>query len=1035
MNKYNEVQSAIIDVTSTIGHPADILEKDTGKYSTDTLMFKKDIIQMPREILQMSHGGTMGNIDELSLVWSAKEGKLLLWDYSTYLINEIDVGVENVLAVYPVVPKPGVYASTVDICLLVFTDKEIAMVCRCNNPLAYLPMEMVVGLPVQMSCVCEYAEGRVVLGGTDGNIYEYVYGNLGWFKSHSAKVVCHTQSIFTNLMPFMQAMNKKPPVIQILPTRKGVLVLHEDNTLDAYELTSKIRKIRTTDLLAQNITAKDKLTLIKMEGREHQAYLMVSTGARYLLDSNGTIIGQKNLPAHRDKGIKTDLPHNIQNERYFKVGDNLVALGTRDTEGVITLISPNPAEVVVGIPKENCSVITASSKAICIISSSIGRPPKNNRAEYLVKGREFAVLTPTGIETYQIMDGYEFIQRAGTNPEGLFSYLQRVGESDTLVAALYSRALGVVSMSIDTLFKKQAHLLKRAISRCLAILIYSVWEIPLTQVVQGVDIDPNEYLEAVEQAMVRLKRLRLYVIKESESAGQHRHSVTEGIVLLTSVIEMLQFMLILLGSDIQYILKEAAERLQEKEIYPSLDNLLNPENPLRKTFLNILIDMHLSQKASIDSISALLNEKCPTIFALNETLFLKGKEALEKASRARLPEDKTWYMNKSIEYFQASARNHIKDIVDLYEAADYPRGILLALKAGIDELEKDEAVKYFSRVKYTDEILREALTDNRAFYCNTLLDSVIEKIRSKELGIDILLKSRSPYLEDYLDRLDRTSDNIDLCDLVWKYHLKKGSYSTAALYLFRTAERTTPFITLQTRIKYLAIACTMQAASETKENAPTGKINDYSPKLGMVAKDRLDMAQTQAEIMSAIASMYSPEKTTNSSNRTLDLPEVEKVFDRLEKTLLSYEELFEICVGFGFSLIALKIAAKGQIEDRYLNKQLWLDTLKGPYSVAIQTLRENKELAASAPIDIVTDILIDKRLKETKGENLGNVLLFLGFSPVTIARLLESKAETSEHSDPHNKRIILSDSIAFCEEHSLSTLAHRMISIKRSLGL
>ncbi|OAG31671.1 nuclear pore complex protein Nup155 [Nematocida displodere] len=1039
MDKYNEVQRAAVGAKNTLGLPEHTVKDfSTSSYTFDASVFKKKSVPFPREISEvMQAGGNIGTVDGLNLVWASERGRVVLWNFAASLVHEIETKTSEVLAIYPIQPKAGTFIKNVHSCLLLFTDAEVSLVCLCTDPIAFVETGAIAGLPVQMSAVCETRDERVFLGGIDGNIYEFVYGCSRWTGNNSASVTCLTSGLLSHLLPFIYAMGKRTMVLQILPTKRGFLVLYEDGVVDAFDTQNRFRKIRTADLSPLKIRDPATLQMLPINGGGYEVYLMLPNGERAFLDGGGFIAGRRTLPPNRTQRVnRGGVPQITTQESFYSIGKHLVILGKTGNEGVVSVISPNRDKEG---PAENCSTIFASSSGYlqaALASQEFTGRQILNPAEKLLMGEELVLLAPDRIDTFQIMEGVEYMERATTNPEGLMLFKQRNGPEHTLHAALYAIALGNSSIAIENLFKKTTDIHRHVISDCMGSIIYSLWDRDLLEVLAvqaGNDLEANLYLEELERAIEKLQRLKMFVLRHSTSQESLRladgHTVTDGI---SDVIETLQYIAILFETDALYVLSETYKQATLEEDSPaiSLSTLVYPDSRYRKTSLEILVDLHLRQKASIEGISEALNEKCPTLFALSDSLYLRGKEAIEKATRATTKEDKNWYLEKSINFFQKASRDQIPAIVEAYAKIKYSRGILYIVRAVFNQLTKEESVAHLSRAICTEEFLKEGLQDERASFCTCLLDAVIVKIKNNEVSIDILLKAKSRYLEEYLNRLDETSDDIELCDLVWKYHLKNHTYQIAALYLLRTAERARPFITLQKRIEYLAIACTMQAASGPNHALANGPIKEFAPKLGKIARDRLDMAQKQLDVMSAVADIYNPENIA---------PEVEdqisSVFVRLETELLGYEELFEICVTHGFSLLALKISTMGLVDDDTLHKQLWNDVLSGDYNYCVRVLQDNKVATSSVSAELLGEILLKKRLAYPEGKNVGLVLLGLGYSSITVARIFEEKAESTEYASPKEKRAVLNEAVAFCESQNLSELAHRMTCLKTTLGL
>ncbi|KAI5190485.1 nuclear pore complex protein Nup155 [Nematocida sp. AWRm77] len=1038
MEKYNQIQRAVQDAKNSVLMPSHFVKDfSTSTYTFDPIVVKKDSVGFPREVTEvLQEGGNVGLVEGMNILWTSSKRRLVLWNFSSSLIHEMDIRSHKIMSVYPIHPKKEVFVGSIHLCLLLFTERDISLMCLCNNPVAFVDMELSAFLPVQMNCVCETHDQRVLLGGVDGNIYEFVYDRTSWFGGRKAKIVCHTSGTLSHLLPFIYAIGKRSAVSQIVPTKQGSLILYEDNMLDSFEYRGRFKRVRTADLSLLNLKSREKVQLLPMNGNGYEACLALGDGRRAFLDGNGVVVGIRKLPPSRThRANKMTGPQDITTESFFSVSKHLVVLGKKDQEGAVMVISPNRGEET---PPENCSTLFVGQagyiQAVGMALDPIGKPVEN-QAENLLRGQGIALLSFSKIDIYQILDGLEIMERSSTHPEALFSFRQRSGTEYSFLCSLYAVSLGVSSVSIDNLFRKSSSLHNHYITHCAGIIVSGVWSKNILDVLSENNSmsEGNKYLEEIEQCIDKIEKLKKYVTREVQSLDTlHIQGPFTVLDMLGDVIETLKYIGILLETDAVYVLKETARRMgQDPKTFPAtFAFLLTPDSPQRKISLEALIDLHIAQNSSIDTIAGTLNEKCPILFALSDTLLLRGKEAVERALRSTSEEDRKWYLDRSISFFQKTSVVHLSSVVELYVKAKFPAGVLSVLKGGFQSVDRATAARYFSMVEYTEEFLREALKDERPLFCSALLDSVIQQIKADKLSIDILLKAKSSYLEEYLEMLDRTGTDIELCDLVWKYHLKNRNYKTASLYLFRAAERVQPFITLQKRIEYLAIACTMQSASTSQKTPITGPIREFAPRLGTMAKERLDMAQKQADVMSSIAGMYTPGRFSLEEER-----KIEGIFARLETELLGYEELFDICVMFGFSLLALKISNAGVIEDQLLSKQLWEDTLSGDYEHCLNLLLENKDITSSTTIDLLTEILLKKRLESTSTRNLGEELLLLGFSAVSVARVLEAKASSLEHISPHNKKIILNEAVRFCETQNLINIMNRLLVIKRTLGL
>ncbi|OAG30547.1 hypothetical protein NEIG_00059 [Nematocida sp. ERTm5] len=1027
MDKYSEVQNAVRDLSSMLQAPQEAVKNYSSGYTMDTLMYKKESVSLPKEIEEMAQeGGVVGLIDGMSSVWGSVKGKLVIWNYSNQMISEIEMKAQKVQAIFAIKRVKNIFTSNVQHCILVFTEQSISMMCLCKNPATYISMDISVDLPVQMTCVCENDAGRIFMGGKDGNIYEFVYAESSWLKGYTAKIFSHTHGIMSHVLPFLYAMGRKAAVLQIVPTYKGVLVLFKDNTLEVYELDKYLKKVRTADL--QELNTTDKIQLVRADGTRCQAYLVLSDATRLFLDCNGYLLGKRPMTPARIRS-RLVAPSSIKEENFYQIGKSLVSFGRKESEMFITTITRNKTDTTA---PENCCTIMTGTEYLQIALS--GESSWKNLAEGLISGEEVVCLGVNKIDIYHIMNGVELMERATTNPEGMFAFMQRNGAELSLISALYAVARGATSPAIDSFFKKSEPLQKKAIITCAGIVVYKVWGVDIYKMLKdesGLEI--SEYIDEIESAIARTKRLKNFIIKECININNIRIAEDTVVDMLDNIAETLYYINILMESDALYIFDEAQKK-SSSELEFTYANFLRPVTDLRRATLNALVDLNLSQKATVDSVTSELNEKCSTLFALTDTLLLKGKEAIEKASRAATSEDRKWYLVKSMEFFtKTAAKKYLPEIVEMYSNVKFSKGILYAIRAGFSSITEEEATAYFRKIECTEEILLEGLKDERPALCNALLNSAIAKISEGSLSADTLLKIKSPYLEDYLDRLDRTSDSLDMCDLIWKYHAKNQNYSTAARYLLRSAERVKPAISLEKRIEYISIASTMQSASkESDDPALMGHIRNYVPRLGLCAKERLCMAQRQADVLAALSCAYNVAECEGSAPQEI----IEETFVRLDTGLLSFEELFEICVMFGFSVLALKISAKGEIDDPILMKTLWDDALSGPYDQCIEILKGNPEIMASAPMDVVFDILARKKVEMPQSdENLGCALVTLGMSVIKSACMLEQKGKSSEYASPRSKKIILDEAITFCEMHNLTEIRHRIGSFKMSLGI
>ncbi|KAI5188752.1 hypothetical protein NEMIN01_0016, partial [Nematocida minor] len=511
MDKYSEVQSAVESLKSTVEMSLEKVKDCASGYTMDTIVYKKESIPFPKEIEETAQDeGHAGLIEGVSSVWAANRGKLVIWNYNTHMINEIETKTQKVQAVFAIKPGNDIFTSNVQHCILLFTETSASMMCLCKSPVAYISMDITVDLPVVMTCVCETDDGRVFMGGADGNIYEFVYKESSWLKGYSAKIVSHTHGVMAHILPFLYAMGHKPAIKQMVTTYKGMLVLFEDNTLEAYELKKYLKKIRTADL--PELNTKHHIQLVKVDRRSYSAYLILPDATRIFLDDNAYAIGKRPMPSTRIRS-RLATHSTIKNERFYQIGKNLVSIGQKDSDPVITIIISNQKDTA---SPENCCTVIAGAEYTHVAPS--GRKHAPNLAESLIVGEEVAFLAPNKVDLYHIMNGVELMERACTNPEGMFAFIQRNGPEQALISALYAVSEGAVSPAIDSLFKKTEGLQKKSISMCAATFIYKIWNVDIYAILkEDIGIDVSEYIEEVDSAIKKTRKLKNFVIRECTS--------------------------------------------------------------------------------------------------------------------------------------------------------------------------------------------------------------------------------------------------------------------------------------------------------------------------------------------------------------------------------------------------------------------------------------------------------------------------------------------------------------------------------------
>ena len=150
----------------------------------------ESFIEMPRVIqeqyqtLQMAT--YMGIFPEISRVWVTVDNRLYLWDYDrpgngVFPYEALD---NVIVAVALCVPRPGLFLDRVKYLLVISTAVEIVILAlswendditdsfRVHQSPYTIPTD-----DVPMINIVSAQNGRIFMGGKDGNLYELIYEN------------------------------------------------------------------------------------------------------------------------------------------------------------------------------------------------------------------------------------------------------------------------------------------------------------------------------------------------------------------------------------------------------------------------------------------------------------------------------------------------------------------------------------------------------------------------------------------------------------------------------------------------------------------------------------------------------------------------------------------------------------------------------------------------------------------------------------------------------------------------------------------
>lgn len=150
-----------------------------------------------------------GLFPEIRRAWASVDNSLFLWRYDTWNDVPIEYCEEEqaIVSVGLCTPRPGVFVEAIRYLLVICTASEIVLLGVCCNDetdtlmLQQLPMYSVPSDNVSMTSVKCTSNGRIFLGGGDGNLYEVVYTASDSWRGKRCRKVCHTGGL-RQLLPY-----------------------------------------------------------------------------------------------------------------------------------------------------------------------------------------------------------------------------------------------------------------------------------------------------------------------------------------------------------------------------------------------------------------------------------------------------------------------------------------------------------------------------------------------------------------------------------------------------------------------------------------------------------------------------------------------------------------------------------------------------------------------------------------------------------------------------------------------------------------
>ena len=256
-------------------------------------------LSMPRSIAEVDFACSfnMGIFPEINRIWVAVDNTLYLWNYRNgHSFRRYDGLDQIIVSVELAVPREDAFdvghtrhERDCRHVLIITTPVEIVVLkvlFSHDNEFGDLQLEPTdLAIPsdnVSMLTVAGTGNGRVFMGGQDGNLYELWYRAYGWqdflpLGSSRCKKINHTAYRVTALMPaFLTNVRIRDDVSLI-----SVVVDHHRNILYTLSLRSEIRAYYLGEMT-------DELLPIQTEASSDEVQQMLRRYCHVMRDRKGT---------------------------------------------------------------------------------------------------------------------------------------------------------------------------------------------------------------------------------------------------------------------------------------------------------------------------------------------------------------------------------------------------------------------------------------------------------------------------------------------------------------------------------------------------------------------------------------------------------------------------------------------------------------------------------------------------------------------------------------------------------------------------
>lgn len=390
----------------------------------------------------------------------------------------------------------------------------------------------------------------------------------------------------------------------------------------------------------------------------------------------------------------------------------------------------------------------------------------------------------------------------------------------------------------------------------------------------------------------------------AEATSLERQSLIGLRKLIDATCETLSLWLLAYEYNLAAISSGMSPQLLPNFSQRRLVHLVSDGSNLNAELIRAMIKYFLGDEAGTKVLSESLRQLCPNLYSEDDACVTFAMEQLEAARKLGAGSARRRLVQTAVEMFKqsigkvvlASTCQQLAESVEDYEAIvelcllraakDDPKQLaLLAYKhgrSGSDAemlgAEKKRADCYRVITEELEKLQEEATSEvprdsavNRDLMINAVLNSedqlahaaVFRWLLTKN-KTNVILQSKSPYIEFFLVQEINAGRGQKYFDLLWRFYEKSGNYDKAAKLLSKLAGNDNWKMGLTQRCAYLshAILC----AQSCKDSAVTANIDEL--------RDRLDVANIQMRIKDALDSRRNEEFIRKLDGPILSLQEL-----------------------------------------------------------------------------------------------------------------------------------------------------------------